>query len=75
MLKNIKDPITSIIGLGIIVVTVISVLEGKITWMWDGTAGVCVGALFFLIPDKIVSLILDTLKAVKTKFLGDAPKE
>jgi hypothetical protein len=70
LLSNIKSPITSIIGLVICGITITSVAQGKMTWQYDGLIGVSVGALFFLIPDKVVNLILDTLQKIVNK-----PKE
>jgi hypothetical protein len=70
LLSNIKDKVTSAIGLTIVVITIIGLARTQITWQWDGAIGVSVGTLFFLIPDKIVNLILDTLTQVKEKLIG-----
>lgn len=70
LLSNIKSPITSIIGLVICGVTILSVAQGKMTWQYEGLIGVSVGTLFFLIPDKVVNLILETLQKIVNK-----PKE
>lgn len=63
--KNLKDPITDIFGLGIMLITSYEVYQGDIKWIWEGLAGVGVGALFFMFPDD---LIKDFLKKIVDKF-------
>jgi hypothetical protein len=70
-MKNIREPITSAIGFTIIVITIIGLHRDQIDWQWDGVIGVCVGAMFFMMPDKILNLILDTLKKATDKYLGN----
>lgn len=70
-LKNWKEPISSLIGLAIIVLTILSMYNAQITWIWDGIIGTSIGALFFMIPDKVIKLIYSTAKKVITKLLGN----
>lgn len=70
LFDNIKAPITSLIGLAISIVTILSIYQGNISWQYEGLIGVSVGILFFLIPDKVVNLMLATFKKII-----DKPKE
>lgn len=70
-LKNIKEPISSAIGLSIIVLTIMSMYNARITWLFDGLIGVSIGTLFFMIPDKLVKLIYEVVKKVINKMLGN----
>lgn len=70
MLKNLKQPITSIIGLLIIGFTVYNIyFTHLIKWIWEGAAGLLVGVIFFLASDKVVQLALETLSKLKDKLL------
>jgi len=65
ILKNLKDPVTDIIGLIIILFTLLSVYKGDITWIWEGYAGMGVGLVLFMFPDE---LIKDLLRKIIDKF-------
>jgi hypothetical protein len=65
ILKNLKDPFTDLIGLVIILFTLLEVYRGDITWIWEGYAGMAIGAVFFMFPDD---LIQDALKKIIDKF-------
>lgn len=67
LLDNIKTPITSTIGLVICIVTIVAVYQDKISWQYEGLIGISTGTLFFLIPDKIVSLMVDVLQKLVNK--------
>jgi hypothetical protein len=52
--KNLKDPITDLIGLGIITLTLVEIYRGDITWLWEGYAGMGMGLILFMFPDDLV---------------------
>lgn len=64
-LKNIKDPLTDLIGLCIMLFTLLEIYKGDITWIWEGYAGMGIGAVFFMFPDD---LIKEFLKKIIDKF-------
>jgi hypothetical protein len=66
-LKNIKDPISDLIGFAITVVTVTMLYQEKIVWQWEGMIGVGVGCFLFFVPDQI---IVDSLLSVLKKLLS-----
>jgi hypothetical protein len=65
ILKNIKDPITDIIGLVIMIVTIIEKYNGHIDWIWEGVAGITIGCALFVMPDEWLN---GTIKKVGDKF-------
>jgi type IV secretory pathway VirB2 component (pilin) len=67
ILKNLKEPISNMIGVAIITVTTIMLYQVKITWQWEGIIGVGVGCFLFFVPDAI---IVDSLVAVFKKVLN-----
>lgn len=67
ILKNMKDPISDLIGVIIIGITLMMMYEGKLTWMWDGAIGVGVGCFLFFVPD---SIIVDSLLSILKKLLS-----
>lgn len=58
ILKNFKDPLTDIIGLVIILFTLLKIYTGDITWIWEGYAGMGIGAVFFMFPDEFIKQII-----------------
>lgn len=67
LLNNLKAPITSAIGLVICIVTIAAIYQDKISWQYEGLIGVSTGTLFFLIPDKIGSLMIGVLQKLVNK--------
>jgi hypothetical protein len=63
--ENVKDIITDLIGLTIILGTLYALWIHKITWIWEGFAGMGVGGIFFLLPD---AMIKDALNKVINYF-------
>lgn len=67
ILKNIKDPISDLIGVIIIGVTLAMMYQGKIVWIWEGATGVGIGCFLFFVPD---SIIVDSLLSILKKLLS-----
>jgi len=67
ILKNIKDPISDVIGLIVIGVTLLMIYEEKLVWQWEGMIGVGVGCFLFFVPDQI---IVDSLLSILKKLLS-----
>ena len=67
MIKNIKDPISDMIGVVVIGITMLMLYEQKIVWQWEGMIGVGVGCFLFFVPDKI---IVDSLLSILKKLLS-----
>ncbi len=65
--NNLKDPVTDLAGLVIMVITVAEKYQGKITWVWEGMAGIAVGFALFMMPDQWIA---DVLQRISDKFLG-----
>jgi type IV secretory pathway VirB2 component (pilin) len=65
ILKNLKDPITDLIGLVIMIFTLLQVYRGEVQWLWEGAAGMGIGAVFFMFPDE---LIIEGLRKIIDKF-------
>jgi hypothetical protein len=66
-LNNIKDPISDLIGILVIAVTMVMLYQEKIVWQWEGMIGVGVGCFLFFVPDQI---IVDSLLSVLKKLLS-----
>ena len=66
-LNNIKDPISDLIGILVIAVTMVMLYQEKIVWQWEGTIGVGVGCFLFFVPDHI---IVESLLSVLKKLLS-----
>lgn len=66
-LNNIKEPISDLIGIVVIAVTMIMLYQEKIVWQWEGMIGVGVGCFLFFVPDQI---IVDSLLSVLKKLLS-----
>lgn len=64
ILNNLKDPITDIIGLVIIALTIYERYVGDVQWIWEGFAGVGIGTALFIMPDKWLK---DTINNVGKK--------
>lgn len=71
-LQNIKDPITDIIGLVIICITLYEIYAQDWAWLWEGLTGVGVGLCLFMFPDDWLK---DTLTATRDKLLNKKPEE
>jgi len=65
IIKNMKDPVTDLVGLAIILFTLFEIWDGKITWIWEGYAGMGIGLVLFMFPDKMV---MDALQKFLDKF-------
>lgn len=52
--KNIKDPISDIIGVIVIGITILMIYEKKMEWQWEGMIGFGVGCFLFFLPDDII---------------------
>jgi hypothetical protein len=65
LLNNLKDPITDLIGLLIMLFTLFEVYQGNIQWIWEGYAGMGIGLILFMFPDKMV---MDFLQKIVDKF-------
>ena len=66
-LNNIKDPISDLIGILVIAVTMVMLYQEKIVWQWEGMIGVGVGCFLFFVPDHI---IVESLLSVLKKLLS-----
>lgn len=67
IIKNIKEPISDIIGVIIIGITVVMLYQEKIVWQWEGVIGTAVGCFLFFVPDAI---IVDSLVSLFKKVLS-----
>lgn len=67
MKKNLKDWITSLVGLAIWIMTGVMIYLGKATWLWDGVTGFIVGGTFFLLPDDFLARLLKKFLAKKVE--------
>ena len=67
ILKNLKDPISDMIGVIIIGVTLLMMYQEKLAWQWDGAIGVGVGCFLFFVPD---SIIVNSLLSILKKLLS-----
>jgi steroid 5-alpha reductase family enzyme len=56
--QNLKAIITNIIGLSIWVITLIMWYCDKVDMIWEGTAGLIAGGIFFLLPDTFLKDLL-----------------
>lgn len=65
ILKNLKDPISDLIGLCIMLFTLLEIYKGDATWIWEGAAGMGIGAVFFMFPDE---LLIEGLRKIIDKF-------
>ena len=52
MYAKLKDVISDLIGLGILVAVSIMIYQGKMAFLWEGVAGYVVGGVFFFISDE-----------------------
>lgn len=67
LINNLKDPITDIIGITIMLFTVYNVLwTHKIMWIWEGLAGLGAGTILFMMPDDF---LLKLIERITDKFL------
>jgi hypothetical protein len=57
--ENLKDPISDLFGLAIMILTASEVYFQEIEWVWEGLIGVGVGAIFFLLPDEFIHKIIE----------------
>lgn len=69
LLRNLKDWITDLIGLAIMIGTGYAVYVGRAQWMWEGVIGLCVGFVLFWVPDDVI------LKHLKSKVKKDVLNE
>lgn len=74
-LKNLREPITSLIGIVVAVITISGIYKGTMVWQWEGLIGISVAALFLVIPDKIVVFILEQAQKISDKLLGKTPPQ
>ena len=64
--KNIIDGVvTTLVGTGVMVMTVIMLWTGKISFMWEGVLGLVVGCILLIAPRDITKLIGDYFKSKK----------
>lgn len=61
LVAKIKDYITDLIGLSIIIVTLVMFFSGRLTLVWDGVIMFFIGAVFFILPDKAIADYLQRL--------------
>jgi hypothetical protein len=73
LVAKIKDYITDLIGLAIIIVTLIMFFNGKVVLLWDGLILLGVGAVFFILPDKAIADYLQRLADKHTGKKEDKP--
>jgi hypothetical protein len=73
-LDKYKKGLTVLMGVAIFVVTLISLYNGIITWVYEGLAGVSVSILLVWLPNEIAKLILAIIKKITNKLLS-TPKE
>lgn len=72
LINNLKDPITDLIGLAIVVATLYDIYAGEGTWIWEGLTGVGVGLALFMLPD---AMLMDSLGKIFNRFIDNKPKE
>lgn len=58
-------------GVAIFVVTLISLFNGTITWIWEGIAGISCSVLMVWVPEQLANLIIGIIKKITTKLLGN----
>ncbi len=68
ILKNLQDPITDLIGLAIMLITVYEIYFKDWTWLWEGLTGLGVGLALFMFPDEWLK---KTLEGIINKFTKD----
>ena len=68
---TIKDIITDLFGLAIMLgVGYNTAITHKVPFIWEGLAGICVGAVFFLVSDNGIVGILTGLAKKGTDVVG-----
>jgi len=56
--KNIfKSLITTFLGISVVGVTILLIFTGTMDWIWEGIAGVVIGTILILSPDKLVEKV------------------
>jgi O-antigen ligase len=68
-----KQSILKILGIVIITLTILSVYQSHITWMWEGCIGLGVGILLFWVPQRVAGIVLKILNLVTKVLLGNRP--
>lgn len=58
IIENVKDIVTDIIGLVIIVGTLYLLWHKDIVWVWDGIISIGIGCIFFVMPDDFLKQII-----------------
>jgi hypothetical protein len=58
----IKGPLTSLVGLLIIVGSAYSAFMGHVSWVWEGLTGVGVGTFLIFTPDSIKQIVEAVIK-------------
>ena len=61
LIAKIKDYITDLIGLSIIIITLVMFFNGKVDLLWDGLILLGVGSIFFILPDRAIAAYLQRL--------------
>jgi hypothetical protein len=59
------------IGIAISVVTIISLYNGTITWIWEGVTGMSIATLMIWMPEAIAKLILGVFNKLTNKLLNE----
>jgi hypothetical protein len=59
------------IGIAISVVTIISLYNGTITWIWEGLTGMSISTLMIWMPESIAKLILGVFNKLTNKLLNE----
>ena len=70
--EKVKDYFTDLIGAVIMITTLATVYAGRTPWIWEGIAGMMVGSIFLLIPDRLISDILKKFLNKKAEGKDDA---
>lgn len=72
IIDNLKDPITDLIGLAIVIATLYDIYGADGTWLWEGLTGIGVGLFLFMLPDAV---LMDSLGKIFNRFVDNKPKE
>jgi hypothetical protein len=70
ILNKYKASILRFIGIAIAITTILSLYNGKITWIWEGLTGISICVLLIWMPESIAKLILGVFNKLTNKLLN-----
>lgn len=69
-----KDIISDLIGLAILLFVSMLIYQGKMSFIWEGIAGYCVGGVFFFVSDEGIAKGLQRLIGKMVNKVGKEDK-